>query len=120
TASGPESMRVVRTSPSGVATLVLKVGPFAANASGQQQTTPAQTITLKIAPDGKVVGGGLLGGITQSFGASLPGTNQFAPLLPDRNVSPGDRWDTSVKRSLSALGSGSLAFTAHSTYERNE
>ena len=25
-----------------------------------------------------------------------------------------------MKRSLSALGSGSLAFTAHSTYERNE
>jgi hypothetical protein len=121
-AHGPETMRVIRRDASGAATLVITVGPLTTNMDGQQQISPAQTLRLQIARDGRVVSGGFVGGLTQAFGggANLPGTEQFAPLLPHHKVAPGDSWDTTVNRSMGAIGSGSLRFTAHSTYLRNE
>ena len=54
--------------------------------------------TMVIAPDGRILEGGLGLSSVGAGGQTAPGWDQFAPLLPSEAVAPGDTWsqDTDV------------------------
>ena len=87
-------MKVVSVDPAGVATLTLRAVHAKATLNGQRIPLPPHALrqTLRLASDGQVVSG-TLPGLTAEEGANLvPGLTQFAPLLPNHPVQPGDTW----------------------------
>ena len=113
------SMRPVSTDPSGVTTVVMRMQHVKASANGHTVKTPNITTRIRISPDGRIVGGdGLLpstGGPTDF----LPGSDQFAPLLPDHPVRVGEDWTQEYNRPF-PLGSGDIHYSSTSHIDRFE
>jgi hypothetical protein len=115
------SMKVLSVDASGTATIELTTKDAAMTVEGYgTQDMDDSTITLHITKDGRVVetpghsslsvGGG---------GLSIPGMDQFTPLLPDHPVSVGDEWtkDFSVPN---PFGSGQLRTSSKNKLLRYE
>ena len=111
----------------GVATIEVTVSEMSGSVNGQPiPETDAHSVPpveIEIAPDGRVVsaGGLALGGagLTQGFG--FPGMGQLTPILPDEGeaVSVGDTWEKEFSQDF-PFGTGTIEFSATSTYERDE
>ena len=76
---------------------------------------------LRIARDGRILSGAgaFTSGTADGMGANVPALDQFTPLLPKHQVSPGDEWDRNFSRPF-PFGDGKLAFTAHNEFLRFE
>lgn len=110
------SMRTRSVDQGGVATVVLDVQDATAVLNGQSIPAPGDfEIELQIAPDGRILsGGGLSFAAGGSGGAAVPGADQFAPLLPDGRVSPGDTWTKEFELPF-PLGEGTIHYTAENS-----
>jgi hypothetical protein len=113
------SMQHVSTDPSGVTTVLMRMKHVEASANGQTVKTPNVETKIRISPDGRIVDGeGLLpstGGTTDF----LPGSDQFAPLLPDHPVRVGEEWTQDFDRPF-PLGSGDIHYSSTSHIDRFE
>jgi hypothetical protein len=81
----------------GAATIRMSVTDVAGTMNGTLiPSTPATTVLMKIAPDGRLLeaGGMDLSGLQIGGGATgMPGLGQqVTPILPDHEVRPGDAW----------------------------
>lgn len=116
--------RVVSVDPEGVATIEVEVSEMSGTVNGTEiPVTPLPTIEIEVAPDGRIVsaGGLALGGADQTLGFGFPGMGQLTPVLPDAGeaVAVGDRWTKEFSQAF-PFGEGEIAFTATSTYDRDE
>jgi len=118
---------VVTVDEDGTATIEVAVSEMSGSINGDEiPSTPTPPVEIVIAPDGRVVsaGGfdlGALGGAGQTQGTGLPGMGQLTPILPDGGeaVAPGDSWEKNFSQEL-PFESGTIEYTASSTYDRNE
>jgi len=115
---------VVSVADDGTATIEVTVSEMSGTVNGiELPETPVSPIEMVIAPDGRIVsaGGLALGGAGQTQGFGFPGMGQLTPLLPDEGeiVAVGDTWEKEFSQDF-PFGEGTIAFTATSTYERDE
>lgn len=110
-------MRVVSVDADGWATMDLTVKDLTATVNGQSSVAPGKfTMRVRMAPDGRVVvAGGLALGASGSSGTGLPGTDQFAPLLPDHPVRPGDSWSKEFEQEW-PFGDGALRISSDNRF----
>lgn len=118
------SWTVTDVSPDGVATVRLDVSDVSGTFNGASAPTGATSmpsITMQIAPDGRILTAGGLSLSTEasSSGFGFPGMSQFTPLLPEGKVSPGDSWDKSFSQEF-PFGDGKIEYRTHSTFEGYE
>jgi hypothetical protein len=114
------SMRVVSVDGDGVATVDMVLEEGEATFFEVTEPLPRETTRIRIAPDGRLIevnGHALPGGA--GIGAGLPGFDQFAPLLPDETVSPGDSWTKDVDLPI-PFGEGSMQLLVEGDYVRND
>jgi hypothetical protein len=106
-------MKVVSVAGSGVATIRVRVTHAHATANGGRLHLPAKALNqrIQLAPDGRVVSGMLPGFSSQGGPGLAPGMDQFAPLLPDHPVEPGDTWTREADVPLPAGVDGSMHLT---------
>lgn len=119
-----QSWTVTDVAPDGVATVRVDVSDVSGTMNGTSvpaDLTTVPPITMRIAPDGRVltVGGLTFPAQSSASGYGFPGMGQFAPLLPDGKVARGDSWDKSFSQEF-PFGSGKIEFNAHSTFESYE
>jgi hypothetical protein len=115
---------VVSVAEDGTATISVTVSDMSGSVNGiEVPDTPVPPVEIVIAPDGRIVsaGGLALGGAGQTQGFGFPGMGQLTPLLPDEGetVAVGDTWEKEFSQEF-PFGEGTIAFTATSTYERDE
>jgi hypothetical protein len=113
------SMRVVSVDGEDVATVDLVIEEGEASFLDVTEPLPRETTRIRIAPDGRLVevnGHALPGGA--GIGAGLPGFDQFAPLLPDETVSPGETWTRDVDLPI-PFGEGSMQMLVRGEYLRD-
>ena len=115
---------VVDVARDGVATIRTEISDVTGSVNGisaPQGSTSVPAITMRIAPDGRVLDAGGLGFGSEgtSSGLGLPGMGQVTPLLPDHTVSPGDTWDTHFSQP-NPFGTGAFTYDAHSTLQGYE
>jgi hypothetical protein len=118
--------RVVSVDADGLATIEVSVSEMSGSVNGIEvppEAAATPPMEFVIAPDGRIVsaGGLALGGAGQTQGFGFPGMGQLTPILPDDGeaVAPGDTWNKEFSQDF-PFGEGTIAFTATSTYERNE
>ncbi len=114
------SMRVVSVDGDGIATVDMLIEEGEATFLNVTESLPQETTRIRIAPDGRFVevnGHALPGG--SGVGAGLPGVDQFAPLLPDETVSPGETWTKDVDLPI-PFGEGSMQLVVQGEYLRND
>jgi hypothetical protein len=112
---------VIAVSSDGVATIRAEISDVTGSVNGlsmPEGSSSIPPITMRIAPDGRVLdaGGLAFGSEGASSGLGLPGMGQVTPLLPERSVSPGDTWDTHFSQP-NPFGRGAFTYEAHSTLE---
>lgn len=115
---------VMDVSSDGVATIRAEISDVTGSFNGASMpagSTSVPAITMRIAPDGRVLdaGGLAFGSEGTSSGLGLPGMGQVTPLLPDHTVSPGDTWDTHFSQP-NPFGTGAFTYDAHSRLEGYE
>lgn len=114
------SWRVVSVDDDGVATISVKAGTATVTVDGEtQEVDLGLDTTMRIGPDGRVLSGGLDVSTTGAAGPAVPGTDQFTPLLPDREVQPGDTWTDDFEVPF-PFGEGVLHYTSRSQLLRYE
>ncbi|MGZ5352458.1 MAG: hypothetical protein ACXWYN_05170 [Actinomycetota bacterium] len=117
---------VLSVDDDGLATIEVSVSEMSGSVNGidvPDTTTAVPPMEIVIAPDGRIVsaGGLALGGAGQTQGFGFPGMGQLTPILPDDGdaVAPGDSWDKEFSQDF-PFGEGTIAYTASSTYDRDE
>jgi hypothetical protein len=116
------SLDVESIDEEGIATVRMTIEDLSASADGDTVPTPDEDLEfrLRIAPDGRILESGGLGFATgPNTGPGFPGLDQFAPLLPDGSVSPGDSWTTEFEQAVPFFDEP-LRFEATSEFLRNE
>jgi hypothetical protein len=113
------AMRVVSVDGDGVATIDLIIEEGTATLLDVTEELPRETTRIKIGPDGRLVelGGHALPGSAQ-IGGGLPGFDQFAPLLPDTIVKPGDTWEKELDLPI-PIGEGEMELLVRGEFLRN-
>lgn len=114
------SWTVIHVDPDGAATARLLITDVSATVNGTDlpEDRPFPTLTMRIAPDGRVLTAqGLSAPGQGDSGLGFPGMGQFTPVLPGTAVSPGDRWGRSFTQAF-AFGSGRIEYDARSTLLR--
>jgi hypothetical protein len=121
--AGTLSWHVVSVDAKGIASVDLSMSNMSGDVNGRQLPpglAQSQNIHMRIGPDGRVISGGdltLAAGGSTGFG--LPGGGQFVPLLPPKNVHPGDTWDSSFDQSF-PFGGQKVHIDSHSSFLRYE
>ncbi len=117
--------QVASVDEQGLATIEMTVSNPTGSVNGVTLPTSGAEmppIEIVVASDGRIVsaGGLALGGAGQTQGFGFPGMDQITPLLPDgdRAVAPGDSWTKDYSQDF-PFGTGTITFTASSTYDRN-
>lgn len=111
--------RVLAVAPDGVATVRQRVKDMTATMDGQRIEVPGGDLvmTLRIAPDGKILsaeGAGGLGFSQAGPATEMLGPDSMGPLLPPSAIAPGDTWRVSHSEPL-PFGDGSVTMTADNT-----
>jgi hypothetical protein len=105
------SGRVLSVDQDGVASVRMTVKTLSATADAQpvpQSALPVCRTTLRVAPDGRILGSsGLPPGSYPSGLSPVPSFDQLTPLLPDQPVAIGDSWSKSYEQPW-PLGDGAL------------
>lgn len=111
--TGTLEWRVGSIDPRGVASVELTL----ATAGGAQGGGSGDfRATLRVAPDGRVLAvTGSLGPLGQ-MGVGLPGLQQLLPVLPLREVRPGDAWQRRFDQPVD--GGGPVRFTTGTSFLR--
>ena len=112
-----ERLEVRSVDASGTATVAVTIEDVVSAATGGSAATNPAPVTLTIGSDGRIRSGSAapLGGRVPS----IPGSDQLTPVWPSHAVRPGDGWDESYDRP-NPYGGGSLQFTGHQHYLRDE
>jgi hypothetical protein len=107
---------IVSVDPAGTATVKVTTEDVIGNSGGSPGGDQAP-VTVEIASDGRIKSGHA----TQPSGRvpSIPGSDQLTPVLSSQEVKPGDHWDLPYSRP-NPFGPGTLSFTAHSRYVKDE
>ena len=120
-----ETVTVKSVDSSGTATLSIAVSKVTikTTTSGTSNTTtgtPIPAIELKVGADGRVlsVNGTSFNGSPFTMFSGMGG-NFTSAVLPDKAVSPGDKWFKDYDQA-NQMGSGSIHVTTKSTYLRDE
>ena len=114
------SMHVVSVDANGTATIDLSIEKGTAIFGGQKQPLPRDfQARIQIAKDGRLLSGGGLSETTGFSGFSLPGSDQFTPLLPDHPVKPGDVWTKDFEVPF-PFGGGSIRYSSRNELVRYE
>lgn len=104
--------RVLSVDQHGVASVRMTVKTLSATADAQPvppSALPVCRTTLRVAPDGRILGSsGLPPGSYPSGFPAMPSFDQLTPLLPDDPVVIGDSWSKSYEQPW-PLGDGSLS-----------
>jgi hypothetical protein len=112
------SGRVLSVDQSGVATVRMTVKTLSATADAQPvppSALPVCRTTLRVAPDGRILGSsGLPPGSYPDGLPSITSFDQLTPLLPDQPVAIGDSWSKSYEQPW-PLGDGSLRVNSASS-----
>jgi hypothetical protein len=108
-------MNVLSVDADGVADVEVSIRGGSIRANGQSVPVPDQErLRMRVAPDGRILKGGLLSSSAPSSGAGIPGMDQLAPLLPDGPVKPGESWRKEF--SIPApFGEGEVSYTSRNT-----
>jgi hypothetical protein len=124
--SGQETVTVNSVDSSGNADLSIALSNLTLKSSANGITntttgTPAQTVEMTIAPDGRVlsVNGQAFGGTGLGQLAGGTGGSFISAVLPSYVVKPGDTWSKSYDIA-NPLGTGTVHLTADSKYLRDE
>lgn len=114
-------LEVTDVDSKGVATLRMTMEDMEATFDGQTETVPSgTTMTIRITPDGRILTPTGLGfGAGGSSGLSMPGMDQFTPLLPDGDAEPGDTW-TKEFDIPNPFGDGSMRYDVEGSFLRYE
>ena len=109
-----EILRVTSVDRSGTATVEVTITDLVAATTGGGGAQPS---ALLVGRDGRIHSGGAatLGGPIPS----IPGSDQLTPVFAGHPVKPGDGWIVGYDRP-NPYGGGSLRFTAHGRYLRDE
>ncbi len=120
---GTVAWHVDSVDPSGTATIEASELGMKVTTNGKPEgSSPAETTTIRIAKDGRILQAGDLGfanGGTSSPTLLFPGSDQYTPLLPSGKVKPGDSWTKSFAQAF-PFGTGDLRYNAEITYVRDD
>jgi len=119
--SGTLLWRVDDVDAKGIAHVYVSLQSGSLTVNGQSGTLGDDHMTLRIAPDGRILSGCTFGGPGAGYIASIgiPGASELTPVLPDAAVMPGATWSKSfVQRFPSAAGG--VHFATTSTFVRTE
>jgi hypothetical protein len=114
-------MHVASVDQQGVATIDLQPeeGNITVNGERLNFSNPVRS-RIRITADGKLFGdSGALTAAGGPSGLSVPGFDQFTPLLPDHAVRPGDTWSKDFDRPF-PLGEGVMRFATRNRFLRYE
>jgi len=112
-----ESTRVTAVDPDGTATLEVELTGVTGTSNGQAlPPLGTQTDQVRVATDGRVLGGGAGGGGSTT---TVPSADQWFAILPDRKVAPGATWTRDFERA-NPFGPGSLKVHSASQLLRYE
>lgn len=114
--------KVKKVGSNGVATVDASVRHVTVSVNGKTVKVPAMShLTFQVGQDGQMISGdamALTSG-SSSSGTSVPGLDQFTPLLPDHSVKPGDSWSKTFDQP-NPFGTGSIHYTTQTSYVDNE
>jgi hypothetical protein len=115
------SLQVAAVDADGVATIKVTMEDSTTTFNGQTQSVPGGfTAAIMVAPDGRVLASGGLGfAPTGPSSFSVPGLDQFTPLLPDGDAMPGDTWSEEFDIPM-PFGDGTLHYEVDGTFLRHE
>jgi hypothetical protein len=124
--TGQETVTVNSVDSSGNAQVSIAISNLTLKSSANGITntttgTPAQTVEMTIAADGRVlsVNGQAFGGTSLGQLSSATGGTFISAVLPSYAVKPGDTWSKSYDVA-NPLGTGTVHLTANSKYLRDE
>jgi len=113
--------RVVGVDPAGIATIRERIDRGVVRVAGESTTIPRTTVTMKLGPDGTIVGvqgAAGLGCSDADPSTQLIGPGQMYPAFPSDAIAPGDEW-TIRQRFPDPFGSGdALSVTTHNRLVR--
>jgi hypothetical protein len=115
------ALRVLSVDSGGVATLQVAMEDATVTFDGQTQSVPGGfSARMRVAPDGRVLSSGGLGfAPAGSSNFSVPGMDQFTPLLPDADAEPGDSWTKEFDVPM-PFGDGALHYEVDGSFLRYE
>lgn len=103
--------KVVTVDADGIADVQLTLSKISARSGGKGSKVKGPIhMTVRIAPDGRMLGGTDLSFLGDGTGG-LPGTSQFMPVLPDHPVKPGETWSMGYEQT-NTVGYGSIDVAA--------
>jgi len=105
------AMHVLSVDQQGTATIDLEQEEGEVSVNGEHQTSPNDFRSrIRITKDGKFIADdGGLSAVGGASGLSVPGFDQFTPLLPDHAVYTGDAWSKDFDRPF-PLGEGVIHY----------
>jgi hypothetical protein len=115
-----EDWRVIQVGDDGSATLGVKFEHLTGQFNGQDvvfNVNAAKEMQMVVSPDGRVVGGGTNGTAGGNATNSVPGSDQFFSILPDRDVHVGDTWGKEWERA-NPLGPGKVHYSTTNKFVR--